>query len=160
MIIYSSSNIILTFVVFAIVYSSLGLLCQDLVQIAAAFIAYLSPATLHPFFLFFPFHLFHLSSRLCPSTAGCSPPSMSVLCLLLLCSRWFPPSLLCRLGVFYLVFPNISSLSLVATLCSVYSTLLSFIFAMCLALPLLFQCIMSVIFVLSRCLSMELYLVA
>ena len=31
--------------------------------------------------------LFHLSPRLCPSTAGCSPPSMSsiVLCLLLSC---------------------------------------------------------------------------
>ena len=36
------------------------------------------------------------SSRLCPSTAGCSPPSMSsiVVCLLLSWSRWFPPSLL------------------------------------------------------------------
>ena len=38
---------------------------------------------------------FHLSPRSCPSTAGCSPPSMPsiVLCLLLSCSRWCPPSL-------------------------------------------------------------------
>ena len=36
----------------------------------------------------------HLSSRLCPSTAGCSPPSVSsiVVCLLLSwSSRWFHP---------------------------------------------------------------------
>ena len=59
------------------------------------------------------------SSRLCPSTAGCSPPSMSsiVVCLLLSLSRWFPPSLLCHLAIFCLVV-----LSLVATLCSALST--------------------------------------
>ena len=59
-------------------------------------------------------------TRLCPSPAGCSSPSMSsiVLCLLLSCSRWFPPSLLCRLAIVI----YISSLSLVATLCSVWST--------------------------------------
>ena len=45
-----------------------------------------------------------------------------VLCLLLSCSRWFPPSLLCRLAIFCLVVPLISSLSLVVTLCSVWST--------------------------------------
>ena len=62
--------------------------------------------------------------RLCPSTVGCSPPSVPsiVLCLLLSCSRWFPPSLLCHLAIFYLVIPLISSLSLVASLCSVWST--------------------------------------
>ena len=72
------------------------------------------------------FHLFtfHLSPRLCPFSALCSPPSMPsiVLCLLPFCSRWFPPSLLCRLAIFYLVVPLISSLSLVATLCSVCSS--------------------------------------
>ena len=48
---------------------------------------------------------FRLSSRLCPFTTGCSPPSMSsiVVCLLLYGSRWFPPSLLCRLTIFCLV---------------------------------------------------------
>ena len=37
---------------------------------------------------------FHFSPRLCPSTAGCISPSVLaiVLCLLLSCSRWFPPS--------------------------------------------------------------------
>ena len=94
--------------------------------------------------------LFHFSPRLCPSTTGCSPPSMSsiVLCLLyftihlsprlcpstqdvapppsstpinvfhcpllLSCSRWFPPSWLCRLAIPYLLVPLISSLSLIA----------------------------------------------
>ena len=64
------------------------------------------------------------SSRLCPSTAGCSPPSMSsiVVCLLLSWSRWFPAFLLCHLAIFCLVIPLISSFSLVATLCSVCST--------------------------------------
>ena len=73
------------------------------------------------FYLVVPLILFHLSPRLCPSTAGCSPPSMSsiVFCLLLSCSRWFPPYLLCRLAIFYLAVPLISSLSLVATVCSV-----------------------------------------
>ena len=69
---------------------------------------------------------FHLSPRLSPSTAGCSPPSMSsiVFCLLLSCSRWFTLSFLCRrrLAIFCLVDLLISSLSLVATLCSVWST--------------------------------------
>ena len=57
---------------------------------------------------------FHtLSHRLCPSTARCSPPLMPsiVFCLLLSCSRWFPPSLLCHLPAFYFVVPLISSLS-------------------------------------------------
>ena len=45
-----------------------------------------------------------------------------VLCLLLSCSGWFPPSLLYRLAIFYLIVPLISSLSLAATLCSVWST--------------------------------------
>ena len=69
------------------------------------------------------FHRFHLSPRLYPSTAGRSPPSMSsiVFCLLLSCSRWFPPPLLC-LAIFCLVVLLISSLSLVATLCSVWPT--------------------------------------
>ena len=46
-----------------------------------------------------PPYPFHLSPRHCPSTAGCSPPSMSsiIFCLLLSCSRWFPSSLLCCL---------------------------------------------------------------
>ena len=43
-------------------------------------------------------------------------------CLLLSCSRWFLPSVLCRLAIFCLVVLLISSLSLVATLCSVCST--------------------------------------
>ena len=67
---------------------------------------------------------FHISPRLCPSTTGCSPPSMPSIdvCLLLFYSRWFPSSLLCRLVIFSMVVPLISSLSLVATLCSVWST--------------------------------------
>ena len=67
---------------------------------------------------------FRLSPRLCPSTAGRSPPSVSsfVFCLLLSWSRWFPPSLVCRLSIFCLVVLLISSLSLVATLCGVWST--------------------------------------
>ena len=67
---------------------------------------------------------FHLSSRLCPSTAGCSPPSMSsiVLWQVFSCSRWFPPTLLRHLAIFCLLVPLISSLSLVCTLCSVWST--------------------------------------
>ena len=62
-------------------------------------------------------------SRFCPCTAGCSPQSMSsiVFCLLLSCFRWFPPSLLCRLAIFCMVILLISSLFLVATLCSVWS---------------------------------------
>ena len=64
------------------------------------------------------------SSRLCPSTAGCSPPWMSsiVVCLLLSLSRWFPPSLLCHLAIFCLVVLWTSSLSLVATRCIALST--------------------------------------
>ena len=66
---------------------------------------------------------FRLSPRLCPSTAGCSSPSVLsiVFCPLLSCSRWFSPPLLCRLAILYLVVPLISSLSLVVTLCSVWS---------------------------------------
>ena len=62
--------------------------------------------------------LFHLSPWLCPSTAGCSPPSMSsiVFCLLLSCSRWFPPSLLCRLAILDMVVPFVSSLFSVVSL--------------------------------------------
>ena len=48
--------------------------------------------------------------------------SSIVFCQLHSCSRWFPPSLLCHLAIFCLVVLLISSLSLVATLCSVWST--------------------------------------
>ena len=50
-----------------------------------------------------------------PPTAGCSAPSLPpiVLCLLLSCSRWFQPPLLCRLAIFCLGVPVITSLSLV-----------------------------------------------
>ena len=43
-----------------------------------------------------PTAFIHLSPRLSSSTAECSAPSVPsiVLCLLLFCSRWFPPSLL------------------------------------------------------------------
>ena len=60
---------------------------------------------------------FHLSPRLCLSTAGYSlPPMLSfVFCLLLSCPRWFSPSMLCRFAVFALVVPLMSALSLVAT---------------------------------------------
>ena len=69
------------------------------------------------------FHLPRLSPRLCPSTAGCSPPSMParLLCLLLSCPRWFPQSLLCRLAIFHLVVRLISFFILVAPLCSIWS---------------------------------------
>ena len=65
-------------------------------------------------------HIFHLSPRLCPSTAGCGPPSMSsfAFCLLPSCSRWFSASLLCCLVSFYVVILLISSLSMVDTVCS------------------------------------------
>ena len=46
-------------------------------------------------------------------------PSM-VVSLMFSGSRWFPPSLLCRLAIFCLVVPLISCLSLVATVCSVW----------------------------------------
>ena len=54
-----------------------------------------------------PVLFFHLSPELCPSTAGCSPPSTPsvVFRLSFLCLRWFPPSLLCRLAIVYLVVP-------------------------------------------------------
>ena len=60
---------------------------------------------------------FHLSPRLCPSSAGCSPPLTHsiVFCLLFFCSRWFLPSLLCRLAIFCVVVLSIPFLSLVAT---------------------------------------------
>ena len=48
--------------------------------------------------------------------------SFVVFSLLLSSSRWFSPSLPCRLAIFCLVVLLISSLSLVATLCSVWST--------------------------------------
>ena len=52
--------------------------------------------------------------------------------LLLSGSRWFPSSLLCRLAIFCLVVLLISSLSLVATLCSVWSTYCpSFVILLC-----------------------------
>ena len=61
-----------------------------------------------------PLHLFH---------PGFVHPLQDVVlhqCLLLLsCSKWFPPSLLCHLAIFCLVVPLISSLSLAATLCSI-----------------------------------------
>ena len=61
----------------------------------------------------------HLSPRLYPSTAGCSPPSMSFIvpCLLLSCSWLFPTSLPSSTWSS----PLISSLTLVAILCSVES---------------------------------------
>ena len=81
------------------------------------FDVFLSPFTFH----LSPF-TFHLSPRLCPSSAGCNPPSTHsiVFCLLLSCSRWFPPSLLGHLAILYLVVSLISSLSLAATLCSIW----------------------------------------
>ena len=48
--------------------------------------------------------------------------SSIVFCLLLSCSRWLPFSLLCRLAIFCMVVLLISSLYLVASLCSVWST--------------------------------------
>ena len=96
---------------------------------------------------------FHRSHILCPSTAGCNPPSMSsiVFCLLLSCSRWFPPSLLCRLAIFCFVVLLISSLSLVDTLCSVWSIYCPSFLQICPAdLHFCFRVysIMSIIFVL------------
>ena len=82
------------------------------------FVHPLQDVALHQCFQLFSLAFcFHLSPRLCPSTARCCPTSVppTVLCLLLSCSRWFPPSLLCRLAILYLVAPLIPSLSLVAT---------------------------------------------
>ena len=109
---------------------------------------------------------FHLSPRLFPSTAGCSPPPLSslVLCLLLSCSRWFPPSLLCRLAIFCLVVLLISSLDLLG--CHSVQRLvhlLSFILAICRAhLHFCFSVysIMSIIFVLLLISEYGIYLVA
>ena len=69
------------------------------------------------------FHSKQTSHRLCPSTAGCSPPSMPsiVVCLGLSCSTWFPP-LLCCLATFWLVVLLIFSLSLVVSLWNAWST--------------------------------------
>ena len=63
-----------------------------------------------------------ISLRICPSTAGCSPPPMLPIafCLMLSCCGWSPP-LLCYLTIFCLVAPMISFLSLVATLCIIWS---------------------------------------
>ena len=49
--------------------------------------------------LIYLFLFCHFSRRLCPSTAGCGPPSVPsiVLCLLFSCFRRSPPSLLCLL---------------------------------------------------------------
>ena len=54
--------------------------------------------------------------RLCPPTTGCSPPSVPsiVFCLMLSCSRWFPPSLLPHPATFCLVVLWIFSLSWLA----------------------------------------------
>ena len=62
------------------------------------------------------------SLRLCTATAEHSLPSMPsiVICLMLSCSRWFPPSLLCCLDI-CLVIPLNFFLPLDATLCSVWS---------------------------------------
>ena len=72
--------------------------------------------------------LFSSSSRLCPFTAGFSPhqclPLSSVCCFPN--PGGSPPSLLCRLAIFCLVVLLISSLSLVATLCSVWPTWLCY----------------------------------
>ena len=69
-------------------------------------------------------YLSHFSCRRCLSTAGCNPPTVPsvVLCWLLFCSRWFPPSLLHCLAIICLVVLLIFSLSLVATLCIFWST--------------------------------------
>ena len=94
-------------------------------RISHTFLARFCDYSLLCFFIHFCFVSFtFLLPRLYQSTPGCNTPSVSsiVLCLLLSCSRWFPPSLLCRLAIFYLVVPLISSLSLVATLCSIWST--------------------------------------
>ena len=66
------------------------------------------------------FHLspFYLSPRLCPSTAGCSLPSMISI---VLCCFPVPGGSLLP-AIFCLVVPLISSFSLVGTLCSVWST--------------------------------------
>ena len=49
---------------------------------------------------------FHLSPKFCSSTSRCSLPWITsiVFCLVLSCSKWFPP-LLCRLAIFFLVVP-------------------------------------------------------
>ena len=73
--------------------------------------------------------LFHLSPWHCPSTASINafhcPLSVAFL------FQWFLPSLLCRLTIVYLVFPLISSLSLVATWVQRLAHALSFILAIC-----------------------------
>ena len=93
------------------------------------------------------------SPRLCLSTAGNSPPTVSsiVFCLLLFLSRWFPPSLLCCLAIFCMAVLLISSVPLVATLCQRLLHLLSFILAICpshLHFCFSVYSVMSIIFVL------------
>ena len=67
------------------------------------------------------------------SSRRASPSSLRSIsfCLVLACSTWFPPSLICRLDIFYLVVSLISSLSLVATVCSVWSVCCPSFFAIC-----------------------------
>ena len=67
--------------------------------------------------------LLHFSPRLCPSTAGCSPPSMSSIVLSVAFLFQVVPSFLV-MSSFHLLLgrPLVSSLSLVVTLCSVWST--------------------------------------
>ena len=85
----------------------------------------------------------YLSPWLSPSAAGCSSPSMPfiVLCLLLSCSRLFSPSVLCRLAIFYLVVPLISSLSLVALCAAFVPPIVLHFCYMSDPSPLLFQCV-------------------
>ena len=65
-----------------------------------------------------------------------------VLCLLLTCTRYFSPSLLCRLAIFYLVVPLISFLYVVAALCSVWSAYCPQSCYMSGPFSLLFQCVL------------------
>ena len=59
-------------------------------------------------FLSFNFHLGFVDQLQDVALHHCLSLSF---CLLLSCSRWFPPSLLCRLAIVYLVVPLISSFS-------------------------------------------------
>ena len=84
---------------------------------------------------------FHLPGMYCPSTTGCSAPSMPsiVLCLLLSCFRWFSPSFAMSSYHFLLGCP--SSLILVATVCIVCPPIVLHSYYTSGPSPLLFQCV-------------------
>ena len=89
---------------------------------------------------------FHLSPTLCPSTAGCRCRPLALHQFLPLSSNAFlfhcvfPTSLLCRLAIFCLIVPMISSLSLMP-LCAAFGLSVYCSSFLLKVRPFLFQCV-------------------